>query len=128
MGFHIVKLVGPARLELATSWFVARRSIQLSYGPLVRSNGDLGIYHEPFSEKPFVAEQRRQLPAKLARRCHAMRIESRRRRAAARQPREHDRREPRGRRSMSFTFAPRACKEFPDARRMHGEVCPISAG
>jgi signal transduction histidine kinase len=26
-------LVGPARLELATFWFVARRSIQLSYGP-----------------------------------------------------------------------------------------------
>ena len=27
------RLVGPARLELATFWFVARRSIQLSYGP-----------------------------------------------------------------------------------------------
>ena len=26
------RLVRPARLERATSWFVARRSIQLSYG------------------------------------------------------------------------------------------------
>lgn len=26
-------MVGPARLELASSWFVARRSIHLSYGP-----------------------------------------------------------------------------------------------
>ena len=29
------ELVRPARLELATSWFVARRSIQLSYGRAV---------------------------------------------------------------------------------------------
>ena len=31
------RLVRPARLERATSWFVARRSIQLSYG---RANSD----------------------------------------------------------------------------------------
>src|SRR6188508_421331 len=29
---HERRLVRPARLERATSWFVARRSIQLSYG------------------------------------------------------------------------------------------------
>lgn len=27
------KLVGPERFELPTTWFVARYSIQLSYGP-----------------------------------------------------------------------------------------------
>jgi hypothetical protein len=35
-----LKVVRPARLELATFWFVARRSIQLSYG---RSEGTLLI-------------------------------------------------------------------------------------
>src|SRR5688500_20230491 len=29
---HAEEMVRPARLERATSWFVARRSIQLSYG------------------------------------------------------------------------------------------------
>jgi hypothetical protein len=30
VGFHTKVVARPARLELATSWFVARRSIQLS--------------------------------------------------------------------------------------------------
>jgi hypothetical protein len=30
--FFPIKVVRPARVELATFWFVAKRSIQLSYG------------------------------------------------------------------------------------------------
>src|SRR5688500_662121 len=36
------RLVRPARLERATSWFVARRSIQLSYGRGVFCGGGSG--------------------------------------------------------------------------------------
>ncbi len=56
LSFFALKMVRPERFELPTAWFVARYSIQLSYGRLVRS----GIM--PMSEvpvNPFVKFDRR---------------------------------------------------------------------
>ena len=36
--FVVQQLVGPERFELPTTWFVARYSIQLSYGPTYNKN------------------------------------------------------------------------------------------
>src|SRR6185503_18719566 len=70
------RLVRPARLELATSWFVARRSIQLSYGrggsetlsltQGLRASWPRLALLEALLKKTLVAEQRREPAAKLA--------------------------------------------------------------
>ena len=39
------KVVRPERFELPTFWFVARRSIQLSYGRAVMCQFDCGSYN-----------------------------------------------------------------------------------
>jgi hypothetical protein len=36
---YLILMVRPERFELPTSWFVARRSIQLSYGRNVQTDG-----------------------------------------------------------------------------------------
>ncbi len=51
LSFLFLKMVRPERFELPTAWFVARYSIQLSYGRLVRS----GIMRMPgVLVNPFV--------------------------------------------------------------------------
>ncbi len=56
LSFFVLKMVRPERFELPTAWFVARYSIQLSYGRLVRS-GIMRMSEVPVN--PFVKFDRR---------------------------------------------------------------------